>query len=64
MRAGIALVTLYLGLIRLPRYVLTEKEPKPGTHKKFVMPIWKQGFGSMIHCAAGDPAPEEVVVSA
>ena len=64
MRAGIAPVTLYIGPIGLLLYVSAEKEPKPGTHKKFVKPIWKQGIGSTIHCAAEDPTPEEVVVSA
>lgn len=54
MRAGFALVTLYMGPIGLLLYILADKEPKPGTHEKFVQPIWKQGVGSTIHCVAGD----------
>jgi hypothetical protein len=54
MRAGFALVTLYMGSLGLLLYVLADKEPKPGTHEKFVQPIWKQGIGSTIHCVAGD----------
>lgn len=54
MRAGFGLVTLYMGAIGLLLYVLADKEPKPGTHEKFVQPIWKQGIGSTIHCVAGD----------
>jgi hypothetical protein len=54
MKWGWILVTLYLGLIGLAMYVLSCKEPGPGLHEEFVRPLWKQGMGSVIHCAAGD----------
>jgi hypothetical protein len=34
--------------------VLSCKEPGPGLHEEFIRPLWKQGMGSVIHCAAGD----------
>jgi FtsP/CotA-like multicopper oxidase with cupredoxin domain len=54
MKWGFVLVTLYMGPIGLLLYVMTDKEPKPGTHEEFVRPLWKQGAGSTIHCVAGD----------
>jgi hypothetical protein len=54
MRWGWVLVTLYLGPIGLVLYVLSCKEPGPGMHEEFIRPLWKQGMGSVIHCAAGD----------
>jgi len=54
MKWGWVLVTLYLGVIGLVLYVLSCKEPGPGLHEEFVKPLWKQGVGSVIHCAAGD----------
>lgn len=54
MKWGWILVTLYLGPIGLALYVLSCKEPGPGEHEEFVRPLWKQGMGSVIHCAAGD----------
>jgi hypothetical protein len=27
---------------------------RPGTHQRFVAPLWKQSLGSTIHCVAGD----------
>ncbi len=54
MKWGWVLVTLYLGPIALFLYVLSCKEPEPGTHEEFVKPLWKQGLGSTIHCVAGD----------
>jgi hypothetical protein len=54
MKWGWVLVTLYLGPIGLTLYVLSCKEPAPGTHEEFIMPLWKQGLGSTIHCVAGD----------
>ena len=57
MKWGWVLVTLYLGPISLLLYVLSCKEPSPGTHEAFVKPLWKQGLGSTIHCvAATQPA--------
>jgi len=54
MRAGFVLVTLYMGPLGLPLYVLADKEPGPGTHEQFIKPLWKQGVGSTIHCVARD----------
>ncbi len=49
-----ALITLYLGPIGLALYVMSDKEPRPGTHEDFIKPLWKQGVGSTVHCIAGD----------
>jgi hypothetical protein len=54
MKWGWILVTLYLGPVALVLYVLSCKEPAPGTHEEFIRPLWKQGLGSTIHCVAGD----------
>ena len=54
MKWGFVLITLYMGPIGLLLYVMSDKEPKPGTHEAFVAPLWKQGVGSTIHCVAGD----------
>lgn len=54
MRWGFILVTLYMGPLGLLLYVVADKEPYPGTHEEFTAPLWKQGIGSTIHCAAGD----------
>ncbi len=54
MKWGWILVTLYLGPIALFLYILSCKEPAPGTHEEFVNPLWKQSLGSTIHCVAGD----------
>jgi hypothetical protein len=54
MKWGWVLVTLYIGPIGASVYVLSCKEPAPGTHEAFVAPLWKQSLGSTIHCVAGD----------
>jgi hypothetical protein len=54
MKWGFVLITLYMGPIGLLLYVMSDKEPQPGTHEAFVAPLWKQGVGSTIHCCAGD----------
>ena len=54
MKWGWVLITLYMGPIALALYVLADKEPAPGTHERFVRPLWKQGVGSTVHCVAGD----------
>ncbi len=54
MKWGWVLVTLYLGPVALFVYVMSCKEPHPGTHERFIQPLWKQGIGSTIHCVAGD----------
>jgi hypothetical protein len=54
MKWGWVLVTLYTGLLGAALYVMSCKEPRPGTHERFVNPLWKQAVGSTIHCVAGD----------
>ena len=54
MKWGWVLVTLYTGALGAALYVLSCKEPRPGTHERFISPLWKQGVGSTIHCVAGD----------
>lgn len=54
MKVAWVLVVLYTGPIGLFFYFLTCREPMPGTHEKFVAPLWKQALGSEIHCLAGD----------
>lgn len=54
MKWGWVLVTLYTGPVALIVYWFTCREPAPGTHEKFIAPLWKQSVGSTIHCMAGD----------
>lgn len=54
MKWGWVLITVYMGPIALALYVLTDQEPRPGTHEEFIRPLWKQGVGSTVHCIAGD----------
>ncbi len=48
------LTSLYLGPIAAIFYILVDKEPNPGEHERFVAPMWKQAYGSTLHCVAGD----------
>jgi hypothetical protein len=54
MKWGWVLITVYMGPIAAALYVLTDKEPRPGEHERFIRPLWKQGIGSTVHCIAGD----------
>lgn len=54
MKWGWLLVTLYGGPIMAAAYVLSCQEPPNQRHEDFVRPLWKQAFGSSIHCLAGD----------
>lgn len=54
MKWGWVLVTLYGGPIMAAAYVLSCQEPKSERHEDFIRPLWKQAFGSTIHCMAGD----------
>ena len=54
MKWGWLLVTLYGGPIMAAAYVLSCQEPANEQHEDFVRPLWKQAFGSAIHCMAGD----------
>ena len=54
MKWGWLLVTLYGGPVMAAAYVLSCQEPATERHEDFVRPLWKQAFGSSIHCMAGD----------
>ncbi len=54
MKLAWVLVTLYTGPIGLVVYVLSCRQPLPGTHDQFIAAHWKQAIGSMMHCVAGD----------
>lgn len=54
MKLAFVLVTLYTGPLGLILYIMTCKEPYPGTHDRFIRPLWKQAAGSTMHCLAGD----------
>ena len=54
MKWGWLLVTLYGGPIIAAAYVLSCQEPATERHENFIRPLWKQAFGSAIHCMAGD----------
>jgi Domain of unknown function (DUF4396) len=54
MKAAWVLITLYLGPIGLFVYLLSCRQPLPGTHEAFVAAHWKQSVGSLAHCLAGD----------
>src|SRR3979409_668691 len=54
MKWGFVLVTLYMGPIGLLLYVMSDKEPRPGSHELLDQLLWKQGGGSTVHCVAGD----------
>lgn len=54
MKAAWILVTIYTGPIGLFFYLVSCKEPIPGTHEKFIEKLWKQSLGSEVHCLAGD----------
>ncbi|MDE0877213.1 MAG: DUF4396 domain-containing protein [Sphingomonas bacterium] len=54
MKWGWLLVTLYGGPIMAAAYVLSCQEQATERHEDFIRPLWKQAFGSAIHCMAGD----------
>lgn len=54
MKWGWLLVTLYGGPVMAAAYVLSCQEPPNQRHEDFIRPLWKQAFGSSIHCMAGD----------
>ncbi len=51
---GFVVVTLYSGPIGAMLYVLSCREPLPGTHAEYVRTRWRQVVGSTMHCVAGD----------
>lgn len=54
MKWGWILVTLYGGPVMAAAYVLSCQELPEVRHEDFIQPLWKQAFGSTIHCMAGD----------
>lgn len=48
------LVILYTGPVGLFIYLLSCRQPLPGTHDAYIAAHWKQTIGSEIHCVAGD----------
>ena len=54
MKLAWILIILYTGPIGLFIYLLSCRQPMPGTHAEFIKPHWKQAIGSMMHCVAGD----------
>ena len=54
MKAAWVLITLYLGPVGLFIYLLSCRQPLPGTHDAFIAAHWKQSTGSLAHCLAGD----------
>ena len=54
MKWGWILVALYTGPVAAIIYWFSCREPAPGSHEKFIAPLWKQAVGSLIHCMAGD----------
>lgn len=57
------LVVLYTGPLGLFVYLLSCRQPMPGTHDQFINVHWKQAIGSEIHCVAGD-ATAIIVIAA
>lgn len=54
MKAAWVLVILYTGPIGLFVYLLSCRQPLPGSHDTYIAAHWKQTIGSMAHCIAGD----------
>ena len=54
MKLAWILIVLYTGPLGLFTYMLSCREPLPGTHDAFIAPHWKQSVGSLMHCVAGD----------
>jgi len=62
MKLAWVLVILYTGPIGLLIYLLSCRQPMPGTHDAFIADHWKQAVGSLLHCVAGDATG--VIISA
>ena len=54
MKLAWVLIVLYTGAIGLFIYLLSCRQPMPGTHDQFINSHWKQSVGSLMHCVAGD----------
>lgn len=53
MKWGFVIITLFSGLFGALLYVLSCREPLPGTHELYVAAKWRQVVGSTMHCVAG-----------
>lgn len=54
MKLAWILIVLYSGPVGLVIFLLSCRQPMPGSHDAFIAPHWKQSVGSMMHCVAGD----------
>ena len=54
MKLAWILIVLYTGPLGLFIYMLSCRQPMPGTHDEFIAAHWKQSVGSLMHCVAGD----------
>jgi hypothetical protein len=54
MKLAWILIVIYTGPVGLFIYLLSCRQPIPGTHDQFIAQHWKQSIGSMMHCVAGD----------
>lgn len=54
MHIGFILIAAFMGPLGVVMYILTAREPLPGTHRAYIRPTWKQVVGSTFHCVAGD----------
>ena len=54
MHVGFVLIVAFMGPLGALMYVLTVREPLPGTHQAYIAPRWKQVVGSTVHCVSGD----------
>ena len=54
MKLAWILIVLYGGPLGLFLYLISCRQPMPGTHDQFIASHWKQSVGSLMHCVAGD----------
>ena len=54
MKLAWGLIVLYTGPVGLFVYLLSCRQPMPGTHDAYIAAHWKQSVGSLMHCVAGD----------
>ncbi len=54
MKLAWGLIVLYTGPVGLFIYLLSCRQPMPGTHDVYIAAHWKQSVGSLMHCVAGD----------
>ena len=53
MKLAWGLIVLYTGPVGLFIYLLSCRQPMPGTHDVYIAAHWKQSVGSLMHCVAG-----------